>query len=181
MAIQHVFLDMDGVISDFVSAALDLHDRSDAERSWQPGEWDIPTVLGMNSSKFWTPIHKQGEEYWSTLTPYPWLHELIQVIQEFSSFTILSSPSTLPQCLSGKVQWLHAQFGGEFRDFLIGPQKHLCAKPEMVLIDDSDDNVNLFRKHGGQSILFPQLWNSNHSIDDRVEFVRRELHRIAEI
>ena len=51
------------------------------------------------------------------------------------------------------------------RQFLIGPSKHLCANPETLLIDDSDKNVDSFRKCGGQAVLVPRPWNSLHGLN----------------
>ena len=51
------------------------------------------------------------------------------------------------------------------RQFLIGPSKHLCAKPGVLLIDDSDKNVAAFQEQGGSSLLVPRPWNSLHGRD----------------
>jgi len=171
---------MDGVLSDFVSGALTLHGRSAAIEDWPPGEFNMARVLGMSSGEFWRRIDQEGADYWSGLEKYEWFDELIETVRQVAPMAILSSPSLAPGCPAGKLQWLQQHFGRGFRDFLIGPQKHLCARSDAVLIDDSDRNVDRFREHGGHAILFPQAWNSNHSISDRVGFVREELARIVE-
>jgi 5'(3')-deoxyribonucleotidase len=178
LPIRHVFLDMDGVISDFVTAALALHGREDAVADWPVGEWHVSKALGISSSQFWREINLQGHAFWAELPAYSWMDELVEKIREYAPFTILSSPSLVPECLSGKVWWLQQHFAKGFRDFLIGPHKHHCAKPDVVLIDDSDENVQRFRAHGGQAILFPQVWNQNHAIADRIEFVACQLHEL---
>ena len=46
------------------------------------------------------------------------------------------------------------------------------AHRDAYLIDDFDANVNKFSERGGNAILFPQVWNSNHVVKtDRVEYV----------
>ena len=55
----------------------------------------------------------------------------------------------------------------------------LCAQAGALLIDDSDHNVIQFRNHGGQAILFPQIWNSNHHLPDPLAHVERELNRLS--
>lgn len=179
MAIEHILLDMDGVISDFVTAALTLHDRLDAFEIWLAGEWDMPTVLGISSSEFWKRIDAEGHEFWSQLTPYPWKDELIGVIRQTAPFTILSSPSLHAECPTGKINWLREHLSSVFHDFLFGHSKHLCARPNSVLIDDRDSNVERFRAHGGQAILFPQRWNSNFQIKDRISYVAGELQMLG--
>ena len=104
----------------------------------------------------------------------------MQAVRETAPFTVLSSPSHDPGCPAGKVSWLHSHLGSHFRDFLIGHQKFLCAKHDVVLIDDSDHNVEQFRAHGGQAILFPQIWNSNHAIQDRLGYTNAELLKLLD-
>ena len=41
-------------------------------------------------------------------------------------------------------------------------RKHFCARPDALLIDDGDHNVEAFRANGGQTILVPRPWNSLH-------------------
>ena len=70
------------------------------------------------------------------------------------------------------------RFGRGFRDFLIGPPKWICARPDQLLIDDNDGNVESFRERGGQAILFPQPWNLNHRLcGDRMGYLSDELSK----
>ena len=102
------------------------------------------------------------------------MFELFDRLQEVAPVTIASSPSYDPACLAGKIRWLQKHFGRRFRDFMIGPRKHLLARPDTALVDDSDRNIRDFREHGGQGVLFPQPWNSGHDqVDDRLGAVLR--------
>ena len=69
--------------------------------------------------------------------------------------------------------------GRRFRDFLVGPQKHLLARKGHLLIDDTDATVDAFHASGGSAILFPQVWNRNFGVEDRMVYVGAELRRIA--
>ncbi len=178
--IERVFLDMDGVLTDFVGAMLRLLGREEALQSWPPGVWDMPQALRMEPAELWGRIAREGERFWAELEAYPWVDELLGLVAQFAPFTILSSPSSQPESLSGKLRWLQKRFGPAFRDYLIGPPKHLCARPDVVLIDDSDENVSRFRLNGGHAILFPQPWNSNHGlVERRLDYVRDELTRLS--
>ncbi len=171
---------MDGVLTDFVGEVLRLFERPEVLERWPPAVWDIERVLGVSRRCLWTRIGEQGEAFWENLQPYPWAKELVKLVREIAPLTILSSPSQQPASLSGKLKWLHKHFGPGFRDFLLGPPKHLCARPDVVLIDDSDDNVHMFRRCGGKAVLFPQPWNSNHElVTDRLSYVRQELQRLS--
>lgn len=184
-AAPHIFLDMDGVIADFVSATLALHGRAEALENWPAGERDIPAVLGMSRSEFWRVIDEQGADFWAGLAPFPWFEELVALVREFGPMSILTAPSLAPACLDGKVQWLYDHFpkvrGKRFTDFIIGPQKNLLAQRGRVLIDDAQSNVDAFRAAGGGAILFPQPWNANHAIGDRLAYVRDELTRLMAV
>jgi 5'(3')-deoxyribonucleotidase len=173
--LRHIFVDLDGVLADFVQSSLALHDRSHLLECWPGGEWDMPKVMGISRGEFWRAISQQGSPFWEMLEPYPWTAELLDQLRSIAPVTIATSPSMDPGCLDGKVRWMQRHLGPSFRDFLIGPQKYLLARPDVVLIDDRDSNVDAFREHGGQAILFPQPWNSNHQLEDRMAYVADQL------
>jgi 5'(3')-deoxyribonucleotidase len=179
----HIFLDMDGVLTDFVSACLTLHGQPQALETWPAGNRDIPQVVGISKSDFWRLIDDQGAEFWAGLKPFPWCDDLVALVREFAPLTILTAPSLSPACLDGKVRWLYEHFpkvrGKRFTDFLIGNQKHLLAQAGRVLIDDTESHVDAFRAAGGEAILFPQPWNANHAITDRLAYVRSQLSTIV--
>ena len=79
---------------------------------------------------------------------------------------LLTSPTIDPDCLAGKLEWIH-EFTPKWlhRQYLVGPCKQFCAHPEALLIDDSDKNVNKFRDWGGQAVLVPRPWNTNHTLN----------------
>ena len=176
--LSRCFIDMDGVLVDFVNLALKIHDREDLQTNWPPGETDIHRLLNISKSDFWEKLDSLGASLWKNLPPYPWYQELIGIVESFSPWTILTSPSLNPECPTGKVQWMNLHLQEGFRNFLIGPQKHLLAQSDRVLIDDSDVKIDQFRHAGGKAILFPQPWNSNHGISDRMDYIRDELNRI---
>ncbi len=179
MTVRHILLDMDGVISDFMGSILALHGQEHLEENWPLGEADYAGVTGMTKDEFWKPVDALGGRFWSEFPCYPWLDELLTLLKQTAPFTISTSPSRSAACASAKVEWLRQHFKEPlFMDFMIGTQKYLMAKPDVVLIDDQHKNVDLFRKHGGQAILFPQPWNSNFAIENRIEYVRSELKKL---
>ncbi len=181
--LERIFLDMDGVLTDFVSAALRLHGRLEALEDWPEGERDIPRILKLSRTQYWKLIDEQGADFWASLKPFEWFSQLVGLVREFAPITILTAPSISPSSLEGKVRWLYEHFprenGRVFNSYLIGSQKDLVARSKRVLIDDADINVEAFRAAGGEAILFPQLWNSNFAIQDRLEYVRTELHALS--
>ncbi len=183
MSIKHIFLDMDGVLTDFVSAALRVHDRNEALDAWPPGERDIPKVLGISRGEYWRKIDAQGVDFWSQLEAYSWVPLLIDEVQQFAPWSILTAPSLAPHSSQGKIIWLRNYFpkvkGRAFSDFLIGNQKHLLAQPGHILIDDAEANVDAFQAAGGHAILFPAIWNRNYQVENPVAYVREQLEAMV--
>lgn len=164
------FVDMDGVLVDFVGGALQRVGREFPD--WPPGEFNMSKVLGMASHRFWERLN--GADFWSGLSPTPECHPLMAHLEStFGSWDIciLSSPTRDPQCLAGKVMWLEKHLPDYRRRFLLGPEKRFCAGPDNLLIDDADHKVDAFRNAGGCAILFPRPWNRLHAIDDPLDYV----------
>lgn len=179
-----IFLDLDGVIFDFTTAAFKAHKF---EFSGNFPELDddidfcISQLIGVTKHKFWEEIDKLGSKFWSGLEAYDHTSELIKVIKEYDEFTILSAPSSSPACVKGKVQAMQRLFGYHFKDYILAPKKHkekLAYYPNAVLIDDTPLNCNNFIKRGGKAILFPEHRNKNRHIKDKVGYVREELEKI---
>lgn len=174
--LRHIFLDMDGVIVDFMTSSLELHGGGHLLETWPPGEKDAHTLLGITRGQFWKKLDAAGAQFWSDLPPYPWTFDLLSLLRRIAPVTILTSPSMSHDCPGGKILWMRKHLGKGFRDYLIGPSKHLLAHPDTLLVDDKESNVEKFRSAGGQAILFPRPWNSNHHELDPLEYVRRQLN-----
>jgi hypothetical protein len=169
--ITRIFLDLDGVLADWASAAILLHDH-DPEAimgSWPPGVYELAEVLGISGNEMWRPINSAGAEFWANLEPLPWCGDLMSLCTRIAPTTILTSPSKDPGAAAGKTRWLQSVFGSSFRDYLIGPAKGACASRGAVLIDDRDEGCEWFIAAGGHAIVFPQPWNSAHAIAPRIE------------
>ena len=129
---EQIFLDMDGVLTDFVRATLSLRGQSDLLLTWPKGERDIHKVMGISKSEFWRIVDGQGADFWAALPNFEWSRDLVDLVRQFAPMTILTSPSLSPSCFEGKVRWLYENFpkvdGKRFSDFLIGRPKELLAK-----------------------------------------------------
>lgn len=151
-----ILLDMDGVISNFVDEVI-------ATFGWDMKHddytsWAYHQQMGLSDERFWARI---DSEFWGRIRPYPWARRLVSEMRDMGEVIFATSPSLDPESLSAKVRWLrkHELMYQKWNEFMIGPHKHLMAKPGVILIDDSDANVAKFRAAGGTAILFPQPWN----------------------
>lgn len=191
--IDSVFLDMDGVLVDFVSSALFVHQQQvnpdsqvdkpvfDAElclHEWPAGEWDIVNVLGSDADEFWEMIHTWREgAFWSSLSPYPWAKQLVDAAKKLGAVRLLTSPADHATSYSGKKATADCHFG-DVPLHMCG-EKYLVSAPGRLLIDDNDKNVEQWREAGGPAILFPQIWNKNHEWKDSpMVYVGMEMEKL---
>lgn len=155
-----IFVDLDGVIVDFVRGALQLHNTFVPMRDVR---WNFADQLGIPQRDFWAPM---GYDFWAGL---PWTKEGPRILQRLNvvagdNYAFLTSPCQTAGCTDGKREWIKREFG-DFGNamlgrLIVGSCKHMMAHPGALLIDDYDVNVDTFRKHGGNAVLVPRPWNS---------------------
>lgn len=163
--IEQIFVDMDGVLVDFVSTAMQVHGGKYDAASWPAKEWSIARVLGITEEAFWQTIDEWGRDFWEHLAEYSWAAGLLEACSTIAaSVAILSSPSRSPDCHAGKKSWMDRHCQDYPLILCNAAQKHLLARPDRLLIDDNDDNVRRWCEAGGKAILFPQPWNEGYRL-----------------
>ena len=182
--IVHIFIDLDGVLADWVAGVLDLFGTGALSKSdWPAGEYSIERVLGISTDRLWSVINRQGSEWWAHLEPLPQYAALLGLIWSTEvEASILTAPGVCDYEWTGKAQWVarHAQ---EYRHSLhMSQDKALLAGPGRLLIDDSDENCRRFIEAGGQAIVYPQPWNTAHLYAGRpLPTVKRQLVQLGVI
>ena len=161
-----LFLDLDGVIVDFIGGAIKQHglDHSDMMARWPKGEWGSEEQFGFKDpDEFWNPL---TTEFWANLEFTKEAPEILKVVQPYKP-TLLTSPA-FGGC-DGKQLWIKKNLPKYFysKQYLIGPAKSAVASSDAVLIDDSDANAEEFTKAGGWVILIPRIWNSDYKLVDQ--------------
>lgn len=169
-----IFLDMDGVLCDFVSAALSAHGVTFGAKSYPPGEFCLEKIIGCNTKEFWRRVDFAGEYFWENLDPYPWAEVLFRELQQVGEVIIATSPSRSPASYAGKQRWLR-HMGMHGVQSMFGSRKYLMAKPGRVLVDDAEHNVTPWIAEGGQAVMVPQPWNHAKPTDDIVSHVLSHL------
>lgn len=167
-----IYLDVDGVVADFVGATAKLFDFDPAVVD----RWDYYPAIGHTEQTFWDRIKSAGVDFWRSIEPYEWANELLAKLNEVGPVTLLTAPPPRTdirgQMIAGRVDWIHARFGDRFENYFVGRPKERLAAPDAVLVDDSDANFVDFCRAGGHGILFPQPWNANrHATNDRIKHV----------
>ena len=186
--INTVFLDMDGVLVNFLSG---LHKAlgvpySYENYSYEKGKWNMLTDIKLHDG---TPVTFEEcndcctFEFWQHLE---WMrdgHEILRMITkkfDTKNIYLLTTPMPNPQSSTGKVLWLRYNLPVYLKHAIITQApKHLLARSDTLLIDDKDENVDGFCEAGGKALLVPRPWNRAHLQADRtVEVVREFLERI---
>ena len=167
-----IFLDMDGVLVDFLGGALRLWGitRIEFDARQVAGVWDITEALEVSHTEFWGRIGDEGIAFWEDLEPLPWWKELVAVADDLADeWFLASSPSWCPTSHAGKVRWIQSRFGERFDRFSLCPHKYLLAQEGAVLVDDSEKNCGRFmfdkegRPTGGEAIVFPSPHNGRYT------------------
>lgn len=164
MDITTIYLDMDGVLCDWVGATCLLFDKDPAQvqAAWDH-RGDICPQLCISKTQLWEKVDAAGREFWADLEPYPWMRQLWDACNEIAPVKVLTTPSKNPDSAAGKMEWLatHLGNGRAFDDYHLTRHKEDCSALGRVLIDDRAKVTNAFEAGGGHAILFPRVWNSN--------------------
>lgn len=108
---------------------------------------------------------------------FDWLIQHAERLVGRENVCILTTPTKDPESLAGKLEWIHDFLPSWLhRQYLVGPRKHFCARHDALLVDDSDEQVNKFRENGGQAILVPRPWNTNHHLNTNEHLAERFRH-----
>lgn len=167
MTIKTIFLDMDGVIADWNRqfCIISKIDNDEIIKNWPAGVTEINDVLGITKSQMWGRVGA-NKDFWLDIPVFPYAHELVDYLRGRYEVRICTSPSSDPQCVADKLKWLAKnkfKFGKKYH---INPEKWPLAGPGRMLIDDMDKNIDKWANPpeswaiGGETFLFPQVWNS---------------------
>ena len=178
--IEKVFIDLDGVLTDFMTAAHEFHNipYSYDEYPYKVNERDClpPDTSDLSTREFWERL---DYGFWANL---PWTEDgkaILGTIEAFvpkSKICILTSPPMNAEAVAGKVDWIKKNLPQYKRQFLVGPRKDFCASPDALLIDDANHNIDAFTKAGGAGFLVPRKWNRRHNFKvSPVRFLRDAL------
>jgi len=176
--IETILVDLDGVLVNFHSPAF-LYWGCSPNIFDYPSQygWDIVDALNhqrkarglekVTPYQFWRGLDK---EFWATLPMYPYARTFMAGLERMvgqENITICTSAAFDSECAGGKVEWINRELPAYRRQYFIGCQKFRLANPNVLLIDDSEKNVDSFREYGGSTLLFPRPWNSHKSYESQ--------------
>jgi 5'(3')-deoxyribonucleotidase len=176
------FLDMDGVLDDFVGAVCTKYGiRHPYHNGQNIGVWDFVPMTGISDNDFWNGL---DYDFWANIPKTPEADKFVDLAIKtfgFNNVAVLTSPSKHEGCIPGKRDWLHKHYPFLAPRMIPTKLKNFFAHERFVLIDDASHNVNPFREAGGKAILVPRPWNEEHHNQDQCyEKVEQWLQRLME-
>jgi 5'(3')-deoxyribonucleotidase len=162
---MRIYFDLDGVLLDFVKGLFERLHLNVNPYPFPKGVYDIfpyfESKFKISQSKVFSVLRE--ESFWENLELNPKGKELFDLVVKKlgkDSVFFLSRPIVgMPYSFSGKYKSVVKNFPGFSKNIILAtPHKDFIDKKGIVLIDDSDEEINLIKE--GKGILFPQPWNS---------------------
>lgn len=183
-----IYLDMDGVLVDFVGGAFKVFEI-DPELRTEVKSWsDMTRVVSEQTNKdiepeeFWQRIADEGEDFWANLEWLPWGEELLHLCMESAPTVLMTAPTSHHRSASGKLLWINSKMPKDWQKrYAMSPCKHHMAHPGALLIDDGEHNIVAFREHNGSACLIPNTWNSYGYFPTKEEVLEKVQLAIREI
>jgi len=188
--INTVFLDVDDVLADFMKG---LHKALNISYDYfnypyEKGNWDILGYQIKSNDDSLITFDQCNDvctfDFWQYLL---WMHDgrdILRAIMDtvgLEKVYLLTAPMPNIESPTGKWLWVSDNLPIYLkRTIITQAPKHLLARPNMLLIDDKDQNVDEFREAGGRALLVPRPWNRLHQQADRTsQYVKEFLERIT--
>lgn len=164
---RRLFLDMDGVITDFMGAAM-KHYNIPQDTVFTKGVWDttpkMAEIKGITVNQFWRGL---TVDFWAKMPRTQFAGLMLQITKEYfgTNVCLLTSPADEISA-HGKMLWIKEYLPEFYRDgrFCLNRNKRFLASKDALLIDDRDKNIDEFRGAGGKAILYPTPFNSQYPI-----------------
>ena len=135
-----VFVDMDGVLTDFDKAYYELTGMKSSEAKSK-----------LSVQEFWFPIKNAGRDWWINMDWMPDGKKLWSYIKKYDP-TLLSAPSIERSSKVGKRGWVNNNLSGTKLIMTRSSNKKKYATPTSVLIDDTKRNIDDWNSSGGIGI-----------------------------
>jgi len=167
--IDTVYLDIDGVLSNFNKRAFETlglyYDYNDPALQ----EWNWYKYFGLTFEELDSVC---TVDFWASL---PWMHDgrkILEMVEaNFDNVYLLTTPMPNPGSYSGKMLWVKRHIPKYYKRTIITQvPKHHFAGLNVLLIDDKTENVEKFSNHG-YSTLINRPWNTgrdrmHHTVED---------------
>jgi 5'(3')-deoxyribonucleotidase len=157
---KHLRLDLDGVLVDLHRPLLKL---LGSKHTYE--DINFYKFFDKNYPGWYSVV--STPEFWANLPFTPEAEKLLtgiqDVVQYADNIVICTSPIKVNGCTEGKFRWIEKNLGRAYKNIMVTTAKHIGARGDL-LVDDHDENCNVFLKHGGIPLLVPAPWNTLHFV-----------------
>lgn len=164
-----VFFDLDGVLVDLYKGIINhykidinTNDLKSRHQIWE----EVAQRKGMSKSKVSEEVHNFGFDFWSSLPKTDVADEIIEAMKRLDALgaytMILTATSRDSSSCNGKAIWVKNNLPKSFyskNKIIFSYQKWACSAPGRYLIDDKQENLDLWSDFGGTAIKCRQPWN----------------------
>lgn len=164
-----IYVDMDGVICNFIQSAIEAHEGVSPVGDLSPSEiyrWDFFEEYGLTWAEFFAPIN-EWKDFWRYIPAYDTAHDFLDRLRQMTAdsglnceIVFCSAPIDTEDCYSGKLTWLktnNLMQPGE--TLMLVKDKTKLIRPDAILIDDRQSTVDAWRTQGAMGVLYPRQWN----------------------
>lgn len=184
--IKKVFIDMDGIIVDYIAGIRKLFNVPDVyENPDNLGIFSLASILEKQYGISKVEFYKQrGQDFYAKLGWTPEGPKILELLEEKfgkKNCHILSAPGFNPCDYAGKAQWIIDNIPDYMygKRFILNSDKSIEANSERLLVDDKDTNISGFIKAGGKGILVARPWNAKFGFaNETLEDFKKELENI---
>lgn len=182
------FFDCDGCLADFESSALKLMGVTKEQLyiSLPPGRAaSYITSPFMMDDDFWGLVDRTPD-FWETIPKTKEADEILSVCKKHfgNEVYLLTKPPRNPLAYAGKAKWVCEHFPKMYRYLFVGPKKYAFAHPGSVLVDDNEENCDLFmnppnNKPGGTAVILPRRGNKLYHLEGQlITYLDDELRKL---
>jgi 5'(3')-deoxyribonucleotidase len=162
-----VYLDMDGVITDFSGGVMNHFGlRRLGYTTNDIKQWNWFGDFGLDE-KAVSEFLSTSRKFWAGLDWTPGGKILFSILHQMygEDLWLLTTPWVDNEaCRGGKLDWVNKNIPCMTNNVIFNFDKSKLATPWSILIDDREETVEKFRAAGGIGILIPRTWNSKGKI-----------------
>ena len=176
---KKIYIDVDGVLADFVSAVAirttNPHNwRALPQRLYRKGDQSLHKILGFEDHK--SMMSKcDNQIFWETLRPLPDAVSFVHFILTYASqnpceLYFLTTPpeEKYESFFVGRRIWLENFWEHNFpmveqpKIIFSDRKEDYVEDPDSILLDDYEENVWKWEGCGGKAMLVPTPWNTRN-------------------
>lgn len=157
-----LILDMDGVVADWMSAAIKALGFELRFKPHHIDRWNVWECLGVSQEEFYKPQRKRQRFWIDDVLPYEGAQEFVITLETYAPVRFCTANTWRHmRASSDKMHWLRHYFGPKYAESaIITSDKYMVAAPDRLLIDDTKGHISDWIDYGGQAVLFPRSWNT---------------------